>query len=63
MRYLVPSITIMLSIILIIGILIGLQHIISDQAQIAFDEYQAIHSTIQKLNLDTLVKTSSETSP
>jgi len=53
----------MLSIILIIGILIGLQHIISDQAQIAFDEYQAIHSTKQKLNLDTLVKTSSETSP
>jgi len=63
MRTVVTILTIMLSIILVLGILIGLQHIISYQAQIAFDEYQDIRSTQQKLNLDTSFKTSSETSP
>jgi phosphotransferase system glucose/maltose/N-acetylglucosamine-specific IIC component len=63
MRTVLTILTIILSIILILGILIGLQQIITYQAQIAFDEYQDAVSTQQKLNADTYFKTSSATSP
>ncbi len=63
MQTVTTIITIILCMVMVLGILIGLQHIISYQAQIVFDEYNAIHSTQKKLNLNTSFKTSSETSP
>lgn len=64
MKSFITIILIVLCTVTVLGILIGLQQVISYQAQIAFNEYNTIHKAQPELDLDTSSQTSlSETPP
>jgi hypothetical protein len=54
---------IVLCAVIVLGILIGLQQIISYQAQIALNEFNMVHKAQRELDLDTSSQTSLSETP